>query len=51
MKELLKSYDGEIFLSVDEDNFKAINLYKKNNFRQIDIGTKSKKRIIFMVRK
>ena len=51
MKELLNFYDGEIYLSVDEDNIKAINMYKKNKFTNVEINIPSRKGLIFMVRK
>ena len=35
MKKLINFYDGEIYLSVDTTNKKAISLYKKFSFKEI----------------
>lgn len=32
LENLIKEYNGTIFLTVDKSNYKAINLYKKNGF-------------------
>jgi ribosomal protein S18 acetylase RimI-like enzyme len=32
MDDLISKYDGEIYLSVDKDNLKAQELYKKKSF-------------------
>ena len=46
MKKLTNSYNGEIHLSVDKDNVKAIKLYELFDFKKIDKNEK----IFFMRR-
>ena len=46
ISELLKYHNGEINLSVDDNNYKAISLYKKFNFFEKD----KKNNIIIMLK-
>ena len=47
MEELTRDYDGEITLTVDKDNVRAIKLYRDFSFDQVD----DKGSMIKMVRK